>query len=178
LENEKAEYSGETGGEQQSMFKSVMKHFTGLSVGSDVPSNNDLGAELVNSMSMLELIRKYSLVGADYLVHAASCESPLERILAVTEYIITSVQIEKSGKKPLNPIWGEYCFGEVHHDDKSVTRILSEQVSHHPPISATSMRNDKHGIIMEPFISKSSLSFWGTYLNIHLKGEKELKIKK
>jgi len=41
------------------------------------------------------------------------------------------------GKKPYNPILGETCAWAYQHSDPAcgVTRMVCEQVSHHPPIS-------------------------------------------
>lgn len=36
-----------------------------------------------------------------------------------------------------------------HHEDGSKTHFISEQVSHHPPISAIYFENREHGIVME-----------------------------
>jgi Oxysterol-binding protein len=55
-----------------------------------------------------------------------------------------------SEKKPLNPFLGEVFLG--HWDDENgKTTLVSEQVSHHPPVTAYCIRNDKHNIQIEGY---------------------------
>lgn len=53
-------------------------------------------------------------------------------------------------KKPLNPFLGELFLG-TWTDDAGTTRLVSEQVSHHPPATAYCIRNDKTGIQLEGY---------------------------
>lgn len=48
-------------------------------------------------------------------------------------------------KKPLNAFLGELFIGECGSNGKEC-RLVSEQVSHHPPVTACYLWNDKHGI--------------------------------
>jgi hypothetical protein len=42
-----------------------------------------------------------------------------------------------SEKKPLNPVLGEVFYGNwPDKDGRGETKLVSEQVSHHPPITA------------------------------------------
>ena len=47
--------------------------------------------------------------------------------------------------KPLNPFLGEIFLGEW-DDEAGTTKLVSEQVSHHPPATAFKIWNDRHGI--------------------------------
>jgi len=48
-------------------------------------------------------------------------------------------------KKPLNAFLGELFFAEW-DDEGSVTKLVSEQVSHHPPITACRLWNEEAGV--------------------------------
>lgn len=50
-----------------------------------------------------------------------------------------------SEKKPLNPFLGELFLGKW-NDEEGVTQLVSEQVSHHPPVTAYTIFNKKHGV--------------------------------
>ncbi|RMZ80857.1 hypothetical protein DV737_g2819, partial [Chaetothyriales sp. CBS 132003] len=81
------------------------------------------------------------------------------RALLVLKWLINTLKqqycsrSEKLGseKKPLNPFLGELFLG--HWDDEQFgrTRLISEQVSHHPPVTAYSIRNEKHGIHLQGY---------------------------
>jgi len=48
--------------------------------------------------------------------------------------------------KPYNPVLGEIFKCKFDHND-SVTHFISEQISHHPPITAIQMKNEKHNYL-------------------------------
>lgn len=50
-----------------------------------------------------------------------------------------------SEKKPLNPFLGELFLGNW-QDEAGETQLISEQVSHHPPVTSYCISNAKHGI--------------------------------
>jgi hypothetical protein len=54
-------------------------------------------------------------------------------------------------KKPLNPILGELFLGHWEDEENGRTELVVEQVSHHPPITAYRIRNEKHRITMEGY---------------------------
>jgi len=56
-------------------------------------------------------------------------------------------------KKPFNPVIGETHMCWVEHEKNDVSEFVSEQVSHHPPVSAFAVKNDKHGIEVEGSLS-------------------------
>lgn len=69
-----------------------------------------------------------------------------------------------SEKKPLNPFLGEVFLG--HWDDEfGQTQLVSEQVSHHPPVTAYCITNEKHGIRLQGYNGQKA-SFSRT---IHIK---------
>ncbi|GAV54972.1 hypothetical protein ZYGR_0AS02950 [Zygosaccharomyces rouxii] len=98
-------------------------------------------------------------------------ESPeVARMLSVVKYFISTLKSqycsrnESMGteKKPLNPFLGELFVGKwdnKNHPDFGETVLLSEQVSHHPPVTAYSIFNDKNGVQLQGYNQfKSSFS--------------------
>jgi len=68
---------------------------------------------------------------------------------------------EKDGvKKPLNAFLGELFFAEW-SDEMGETKLISEQVSHHPPITACYLWNDQHGVRAEGYACQS-ITFSGS----------------
>lgn len=63
-------------------------------------------------------------------------------------------------KKPLNAFLGEVFTGECGPVDDP-TKLISEQVSHHPPVTACYLWNDKHGIRAEGY-TRQEITFNGT----------------
>ncbi|KAH3902320.1 probable Protein KES1 [Saccharomycodes ludwigii] len=84
-----------------------------------------------------------------------------------------------SEKKPLNPFLGELFVGKWEHEDKDdqygTTVCLSEQVSHHPPITAYSIFNDKNNVLLEGYNGISS-TFSTASLSVKQYGHAILKL--
>lgn len=92
------------------------------------------------------------------------------RMLAVIKWFLSTLRSqyssrsEKSGseKKPLNPFLGELFVGKWEsktYPHFGETILLSEQVSHHPPMSAYSIYNEKNNVKIEGYNNiKSSIS--------------------
>lgn len=84
------------------------------------------------------------------------------RMLAVTRWFISTLKSqycsrnESMGyeKKPLNPFLGELFVGKWENKSNpefGETVLLSEQVSHHPPITAYSIFNDKNNVKLQGY---------------------------
>ncbi|GMM56897.1 oxysterol-binding protein [Maudiozyma humilis] len=84
------------------------------------------------------------------------------RMLAVTRWFISTLKSqycsrnESMGyeKKPLNPFLGELFVGKWENKSNpefGETVLLSEQVSHHPPITAYSIFNDKNSVKLQGY---------------------------
>ena len=95
------------------------------------------------------------------------------RILAVLKWFLSSLKAQQYAgrdpsegtKKPLNAFLGEVFIGECGpHDD--VTTLVAEQVSHHPPVTACYLANDKHGVRSEGY-TRQEVTFSGS-VNIKL----------
>lgn len=94
-------------------------------------------------------------------VAPASVSDPAERALLVLRWFLASLKNQQYGgrsgdegvKKPLNAFLGE-CFlakWDGDGDDTGETMLVSEQVSHHPPVTACRLWNEKHGVYAEGF---------------------------
>lgn len=93
---------------------------------------------------------------------------PAKRALLVLKWFLSTLhqqycsRSEKLGseKKPLNPFLGELFLGRWEESaDIGETRLISEQVSHHPPATAYSIVNEKHGIELQGYnAQKASFS--------------------
>lgn len=83
---------------------------------------------------------------------------------------------DKTGiRKPLNPFLGEMWFGSW-TDQSGATKLIVEQVSHHPPITACYMSNDTLGIRGEGY-TRVEMTFSG-YINVRQTGHAVLHIDK
>lgn len=73
--------------------------------------------------------------------------------MIVLKFILSLVRTEVMHKKPYNPVLGEHFLCFVDNGDNDLTEFISEQVSHHPPVSALYVQNKKRGISIETNIS-------------------------
>ncbi|KAI9622243.1 hypothetical protein H4Q26_015279 [Puccinia striiformis f. sp. tritici PST-130] len=82
-------------------------------------------------------------------------------------------------KKPLNPILGELFLGSWNSEDKHGTgelRLWTEQVSHHPPVSAYCLINAKAGVSYQGHCAQKT-SFSGKSVIVKQVGHGLLRIK-
>lgn len=97
--------------------------------------------------------------------------NPEKRALLVLKWFLSSLRTHfyiggdtsLALKKPLNSFLGELFIGE-YTDDGATTKLVTEQVSHHPPITACHISDDEHGISAEGY-SRVEMTFDGN-LNI------------
>ncbi|KAF2020015.1 hypothetical protein BU24DRAFT_419605 [Aaosphaeria arxii CBS 175.79] len=109
-------------------------------------------------------------------VAPAHGKSPEERALLVLKWFLGSLKNQQYAgrdpsegvKKPLNAFLGELFLGSFDDEELGETRLVSEQVSHHPPVTACYLWNDKHGIRAEGFTCQE-ITFTGS-VNIKQKG--------
>ncbi|AAS51351.1 ACR125Wp [Eremothecium gossypii ATCC 10895] len=92
------------------------------------------------------------------------------RMLAVVKWFIATLKSQYcsrsealgSEKKPLNPFLGELFVGSWQnkgHPELGEVVLLSEQVSHHPPVTAYTIFNDKNKVRLQGYNQvKASLS--------------------
>jgi hypothetical protein len=106
----------------------------------------------------------------------ALAEISEQRALLVLKWFLGSLKNQQYAgrkeadgvKKPLNAILGELFFGKWIDEGIGETRLVAEQVSHHPPITACYLWNDKCGIRAEGF-TQQEITFSGS-VSIKQKG--------
>jgi len=104
---------------------------------------------VIRPISFLEFLAIYTQPNKTLL--DASYEKDAEkRMINMAVWILATLTVTPqngfAGIKPYNPVLGEQFHCSWEHEDSSVTEYHSEQVSHHPPISASTFRNKKHGL--------------------------------
>ncbi|XP_065745532.1 oxysterol-binding protein-related protein 1 [Phocoena phocoena] len=117
-------------------------------------------------LSFLQRLTEY--MEHTYLIHkASSFADPVERMQCVAAFAVSAVasQWERTGK-PFNPLLGETY--ELVRDDLGF-RLISEQVSHHPPISAFHAEGLNNDFIFHGSIYPK-LKFWGKSVEAEPKG--------
>lgn len=109
------------------------------------------------------------------LVAPASEKDAQKRAILVLRWFLSTLKPqyasrnEKLGseKKPLNPFLGELFLGSW-EDEAGETKLVSEQVSHHPPVTAYCIWNSKHGVRLQGYNAQKA-SF-GRTINVRQVG--------
>lgn len=128
------EHSGADGESRMNLFKLIQSK-----IGMDVSVGVTLPVWLFEPTTTLQ--RMAEMLHFDELLdRAADCESSMERAAWVGVFFTTGFNGTERFFKPFNPILGETY--EYVKKDKEF-RFISEQVSHHPPVSATHCETDK-----------------------------------
>ncbi|KAF2226275.1 hypothetical protein BDZ85DRAFT_48190 [Elsinoe ampelina] len=115
------------------------------------------------------------------LVAPAAEKDPQKRAMLVLKWFLSTLKQQYSSrneklgseKKPLNPFLGELFIGKW-EDAAGETQLVSEQVSHHPPVTAYSIWNKKHGVRLEGYNAQKA-SF-GRTINVKQVGHAKLTI--
>ncbi|KAL4655458.1 oxysterol-binding protein-related protein 2-like [Arapaima gigas] len=125
-------------------------------------------------LSFLQRITEY--MEHTYLIHkACSLSDSADRMQAVAAFAVSAVasQWDRTGK-PFNPLLGETY--ELTREDQGF-RLISEQVSHHPPVSAFYAES-----LSEDFVFHGSiypkLKFWGKSVEAEPRGTITLELLK
>ncbi|KAJ8116929.1 hypothetical protein OPT61_g1758 [Boeremia exigua] len=129
-------------------------------------------------------IPQYWCDHAHLFVRQAWGETAEQRALNVLESFMGALRNQQYAgrdesegvKKPLNAFLGELFLGKWEDEELGETRLVSEQVSHHPPITACYIWNDKHGVRAEGF-TEQEITFSGN-VSIKQKGYAILHIDK
>ncbi|KAM6939160.1 oxysterol-binding protein-related protein 1 [Lycodopsis pacificus] len=117
-------------------------------------------------LSFLQRLTEY--MEHTYLIQQANaCPDSVERMKCVAAFAVSAVasQWERTGK-PFNPLLGETY--ELVREDLGF-RLLSEQVSHHPPVSAFHAEGLKQDFVFHGSIYPK-LKFWGKSVEAEPKG--------
>ncbi|PMD64037.1 Oxysterol-binding protein [Hyaloscypha bicolor E] len=120
---------------------------------------------ILSSTSLVEF-SSYWAEHPSIFVAPAQESDPKKRALLVLKWFLSTLKqqyasrSEKFGneKKPLNPFLGELFLGKW-EDEAGTTELVSEQVSHHPPVTAYHISNKKHGVYLQGYnAQKASFS--------------------
>ncbi|XP_048451531.1 oxysterol-binding protein-related protein 1-like isoform X2 [Rhincodon typus] len=123
-------------------------------------------------LSFLQRLTEY--MEHTYLVHEAiGSRNSLERMQCVAAFAVSAVasQWERTGK-PFNPLLGETY--EMIRQDLGF-KLISEQVSHHPPISAFHAEGLTQNFVFHGSIYPK-LKFWGKSVEAEPKGTMTLEL--
>jgi len=124
---------------------------------------------ILEPRSFLDKISDY-YYHADILSEATKNDSPFNRMKLITKWYLSGFYKKPKGlKKPYNPIIGETFRCYWQHENGSKTFYISEQVSHHPPISAFYVANRQDGFTISASILAKS-KFYGNSLSAILEG--------
>uniref|UniRef100_A0A8B9LT57 Oxysterol-binding protein n=1 Tax=Astyanax mexicanus TaxID=7994 RepID=A0A8B9LT57_ASTMX len=125
-------------------------------------------------LSFLQRITEY--MEHTYLIHkACTLSDSIDRMQAVAAFAVSAVasQWDRTGK-PFNPLLGETY--ELTREDQGF-RLISEQVSHHPPISAFHAEGLSQDFLFHGSIYPK-LKFWGKSVEAEPKGTITLELLK
>ena len=106
------------------------------------------------------------------------------RMLAVLKLYLVSLQrqyyvgrtVKEGLKKPLNPFLGEIFLGEFKSENTSL-KVISEQVSHHPPTTAAFVEDAKNGVTAMAY-STQGTTLSGASVLIKQSGHAIMKVEK
>ncbi|XP_022155120.1 oxysterol-binding protein-related protein 3C [Momordica charantia] len=151
--------------DRESYWKMMHKY-----IGSDVTSMVTLPVIIFEPMTMLQKVAE--LMEYSHLLDLADeCEDPYMRLVYASSWAISVYYAYQRTWKPFNPILGE-TYEMVNHD--GIT-FLTEQVSHHPPMSAGHAENEHFSYDMT---SKLKTKFLGNSLDIYPVGRTRVTLKR
>lgn len=113
-------------------------------------------------------------------------KTPEERMVAVLRWFIATLKGQYTSrntsmgheKKPLNPVLSEVFYGKwPDHSGRGELTLVSEQVSHHPPITAYYLENKKAGVSVQGH-SGQKTSFNGRTISVLQVGHAFMRLKR
>ncbi|CAH9073155.1 unnamed protein product [Cuscuta europaea] len=139
-------------------------------IGADITSMVTLPVLIFEPMTMLQKMAE--LMEYSHLLDKADeCEDPYMRLVYATSWAISVYYAYQRTWKPFNPILGE-TYEMVNHD--GIT-FLSEQVSHHPPMSAAHAENEH---FIYDITSKLKTKFLGNSVDVYPVGRTRVTLKR
>lgn len=174
------------GNEDMSTFE-IVKSFFGQIRGVSDAYRVSIPITFIQPISFLE--RLSNQCNPSNFLDSFSKNSPIidhdlddgERFLRVLQWqLSTWIGYYRKGInncKPFNPILGEFfsCKWD-HKSDQSSTFFMSEQVSHHPPISAFHCENEKRGIVYRGNVYPS-IGVGMNYMYVYVLGNAQLELR-
>ncbi|KAH7323138.1 hypothetical protein B0I35DRAFT_427179 [Stachybotrys elegans] len=97
----------------------------------------------------------------DLFLQPARESDPAKRALLVAKNYICSLKrvvgegTQDAAKKPLNPFLGEMFIAEI-QGEEGPTKMIAEQVSHHPPVTACTLYNRALGISSVGYVGQAT----------------------
>ncbi|KAK7303927.1 hypothetical protein RJT34_14847 [Clitoria ternatea] len=107
---------------------------------------------------------------SDMLSKCNTGHTPLERLISVVAWSISTTRPAIFGLAPYNP-----TLGETHHVSKGNLNVLVEQVSHHPPVSSLHATDEKENIEII-WCQFPVPKFNGTSVEAQVHGKRQLKL--
>ncbi|KAK3206281.1 hypothetical protein Dsin_020327 [Dipteronia sinensis] len=139
-------------------------------IGSDITSMVTLPVIIFEPMTMLQKMAEL-MEYCDLLDKADECEDPYMRMVYATSWAISVYYAYQRTWKPFNPILGE-TYEMVNHG--GIT-FISEQVSHHPPMSAGHAENEH---FTYDVTSKLKTKFLGNSVDVYPVGRTRVTLKR
>ncbi|XP_022638693.1 oxysterol-binding protein-related protein 4C-like [Vigna radiata var. radiata] len=160
----------ETNPKAPNILRRILSLFKNVRPGSDV-SCFKLPPEFNMPKSELQCYAEsvYS-TALDILSNINNGNTPLDRLINVVAWTISTVRPFWVGVAPYNP-----TLGETHHVSKGTLNVLLEQVSHHPPVSALHATDYKEKIEII-WCNSTAPKFTGTSVEVHVHGIRQLKL--
>lgn len=151
--------------ERDSYWKMMQKY-----VGSDITSMVTLPVMIFEPMTMLQKMAE--LMEYSYLLDLADeCEDPSMRLVYASSWAISVYFAYQRTWKPFNPILGE-TYEMVNHGGMT---FISEQVCHHPPMSAGHAENEH---FIYDITSKLKTKLLGNSVDVYPVGRTRVTLKK
>ncbi|KAM7527765.1 hypothetical protein LguiB_031175 [Lonicera macranthoides] len=151
--------------ERDSYWKMMQKY-----IGSDVTSMVTLPVLIFEPMTMLQKMAEL-MEYCQLLDLADECEDPYMRMVYASSWAVSVYYAYQRTWKPFNPILGE-TYEMVNH---SGITFISEQVSHHPPMSAGHAENEH---FTYDVTSKLKTKFLGNSLDVYPLGRTRVTLKR
>jgi len=157
--------NGKTENTDRSIASLLRSVFSSATLGADLFSSGlSLPAWLYEPLSITQ--RQAEMLEYSHLFDlAAECKDPLDRMAYIAAFAVSCYSGSERYHSSFNPVLGE-TYEYVDH--RNGVRILAEQVSHHPPISASHAEKDKSWVFWQN--SNPSTRFLGNAVEIDTHG--------
>ncbi|CAN6922432.1 unnamed protein product [Brassica oleracea] len=152
-------------------IRRILSLFKDVRLGSDL-TNFQLPPQLNQPRSQLQCYGEmiYSFCGQDLIGECSRRDLPIERLKSVVAWNISTLRPIVFGMSPYNPV-----LGETHHVSHGHINVLTEQVSHHPPVSALHATHENENIDVT-WCQYFTPKFRGAYVDVEVKGKRTMKL--
>mmetsp|Transcript_5517 Transcript_5517/g.8428 ORF Transcript_5517/g.8428 Transcript_5517/m.8428 type:complete len:758 (+) Transcript_5517:489-2762(+) len=103
---------------------------------------------------------------------AAMCDNPIDQLMYVTAFAVSTYSCNTRTGKPFNPYLGETY---EYTDPSNKSKFVAEQVSHHPPIGACQLENENFLFYQDQAVKTK---FGGNNLDVTPTGQSHVVLKK